>query len=193
MKFSSALKKVLSLLNKFKKKYDEKCSYALIGGLAVSAWGAIRATKDIDFLIFISTDIVEELKKIFENAGCRCELRRADFKDPVPLLLNVEIPLKNKEIEEISAQFIVATKDWEKDFLKAVKIIDMEGVSIPVLRAEELIVMKLKAGSVLDVFDAKNLLQLLKGTGRINLNKIKDLAKRVKADKKLSQILEDKV
>ena len=47
----------------------------LIDGLAVSAWGHVRATEDVDF---VSSESPEELQRLLTNDGIETELRRGD-------------------------------------------------------------------------------------------------------------------
>lgn len=189
MKLEAAIKKIKFLLDKFAKENNEELKYALIGGLAVSAWGAIRATKDIDFLLYLAYPAAKEsLREFILSAGFSCDLKESGFSDPVPALLEVKIPV---EKETVVAHILLATKKWQIDFLNSEISLNVGGISIPVLRAEELIAMKLKAGSALDIFDAKELLRILKGTKWLDIKKLQDEAKSIGVDKKLARALED--
>ncbi|MGH9333586.1 MAG: hypothetical protein ACRD21_07545, partial [Vicinamibacteria bacterium] len=49
---------------------------ALIGGLAVSAHGYVRATRDVDVLVAIS---LEEARRRLASRGIEARIRRGDF------------------------------------------------------------------------------------------------------------------
>jgi predicted nucleotidyltransferase len=186
MKFELALKKIIATFKDFSKDKKVKIQFCLIGGLAVSAWGRIRATEDIDFLISLPVQ-EEQLKRAFEEKGCICELKRAEIDDPIPILLEVKVPVDK---DEITTQIIIATRAWEHEFAKSTIILDIEGLELPVLRGEELIIMKLKAGEPLDILDAKDLFRLLKESGEININTLKRKACLANATKELNIFLE---
>ncbi len=57
----------LNLLSAFE---NERVSYALIGGFAVSLWGYQRATVDMDFLV--KRDDMKKVRQIVEELGYRC-------------------------------------------------------------------------------------------------------------------------
>ena len=56
-----------SLLSAFE---QERVSYALIGGFAVSLWGYQRATVDMDFLV--NRNDMAKVRRIVEELGYRC-------------------------------------------------------------------------------------------------------------------------
>ncbi len=60
--------KVLPLiLNEFKR---ENVHYALMGGVAMSAWGVVRATVDLDYLVL--AEDMEKIEKIMQKYGYQC-------------------------------------------------------------------------------------------------------------------------
>jgi predicted nucleotidyltransferase len=126
--------------------------YALIGGLAVAAWGAPRATEDIDLLADLSPST--GLDAAFQSAGFDAEWRRGGPDDPVPLLLRLRSP-GGPEID-----VVCATRAWERQMLgRAVLLRLGPGLEIPVVAIEDLIVLKLKAGGPGDLADVTDLLE----------------------------------
>ena len=93
-----ALVELNELLEKASKELDASIQFALIGGLAVAAWGVIRATQDIDVLAnsdptpLVNTRLRGELKEFLDGNGCYTEWRIGDSDDPIPLLLRVNLP-----------------------------------------------------------------------------------------------------
>ncbi len=65
------------LLENASKELHASIQFALIGGLAVAAWGVIRPQRVEDFL---------------DRNGCQTEWRVSDADDPIPLLLRVNLP-----------------------------------------------------------------------------------------------------
>ncbi len=49
---------------------------ALIGGLALAAWGVVRATRDVDFLV--DADDAQRIHEVLLGLGYRCIHRSAD-------------------------------------------------------------------------------------------------------------------
>lgn len=93
-----ALVELNELLANASKELHGSIQFALIGGLAVAAWGVIRATQDIDVLAnsdripLVNTRLRNELKDFLDRNGWRAEWRVGDADDPIPLLLRVNLP-----------------------------------------------------------------------------------------------------
>lgn len=130
---------------------ERRVPHALIGGLAVAAWGAPRATEDIDLLA--DMDPSPELDAAFRAAGFEVEWRRGEPDDPVPLLLR----LRGSSAPEVDV--ICATRDWEREMLdRAIRVRIPEGPETPVIAVEDLLVLKLMAGGPRDLADVADLL-----------------------------------
>ncbi|NOZ69905.1 MAG: hypothetical protein GXP46_11860 [Deferribacteres bacterium] len=78
---------------------------------------------------------------------------------------------------------LIATRKWEDEAVSSAVPIDFRGVIIPVISAEYLIVMKLKAGSPRDLLDAQELLQ----TEGLDMTRVETLAKRLRVDRRLAK------
>lgn len=191
MIFAEALKKINFVMREAVAK-DIVISYALIGGMAVSAWGIIRATKDIDFLVSLTKrkSALLEFEDILKKNKIKFSERRGDFKDPIGLLLDLQIPLAK---EQVSVQLIIATKVWEEEFSKATVKVKTGKIDIPLIKAEELIVMKLKAGGPLDIYDVQQLLKTNKNKKNFNQTKLRQMSKEQHLEKKLDKINQNNV
>lgn len=121
--------------------------FALIGGLAVSAWSPPRATMDVDLLVLAKTENLDHLVKALCDAGMNAELRRGGFDDPVPFLIRADF-----------LDIIVATKKYEAEAVEQSIAVNIAGRDIPVASPEFLIILKLKAGGPRDLLDVKELL-----------------------------------
>ncbi|MBI2369488.1 MAG: nucleotidyl transferase AbiEii/AbiGii toxin family protein [Deltaproteobacteria bacterium] len=131
---------------------ERNVPYALIGGLAVAAWGAPRATEDIDLLADVGPS--SELDSALRAAGFEPEWRRGDPDDPIPLLLR----LRSASGPEIDV--VCATRAWEREMLnRSVRLRIPEGPETSVIAVEDLIVLKLMAGGPSDLADVADLLE----------------------------------
>lgn len=143
--FEDALARLVTLFQ------ERRIPHALIGGLAVAAWGTPRATEDIDFLADVSPSA--ELDRELRAAGFQAEWRRGDPEDPIPLLLR----LRSASGPEIDV--VCATREWEREVLAHAIMIRLTGGSeAPVVALEDLIVLKLMAGGPGDLADVADLL-----------------------------------
>ena len=125
--------------------------YALMGGLAVAAWGAPRATEDIDLLAEVSPSA--ELDRALRAAGFEAEWRRGAADDPIPLLLH----LRRRSGPPLDV--VCATRAWEREMLtRAVRLRLGRSLEVPVVALEDLIVLKLLAGGPGDLTDVADLL-----------------------------------
>lgn len=182
------LKKILEKLNHFLKQLKDKKvidGYALIGGLAVSARSNPRATKDIDFLVSTlhESQFFKELESLTDF---KAELRKGDFDDPIPLLIR----LYDKH-QAPTADFIVTHLNWQEEIISKATEIKIEKEEVPIPLAEDLVILKLKAGSPQDLLDAEELLKTnaLKDEG-VDLERLHALAKKAGVDKKVNKLLE---
>lgn len=125
---------------------------ALIGGLAVAAWGSPRSTEDIDLLAEVTSSAETERTLLAE--GWNVSWHRGGLDDPIPLLLRLQWAHGGPEIE-----VICATRPWERAMLgRAVRVVLPGGFRVPVVAPADLITLKLKAGGPQDLIDVADLL-----------------------------------
>jgi len=121
--------------------------FALVGGLAVSAWSPPRATTDVDLLVLVDSSNLSYLVKALCDAGMNAELRRGGVDDPVPCLIRAD-----------ALDIIVATKKYEAEAIEQSIVVNIAGKDIPVASPEYLIILKLKAGGPRDLLDVQDIL-----------------------------------
>ena len=121
--------------------------FALIGGLAVSAWSPPRATMDVDLLVLADAKNLDHLLSALCDAGLAAELRRGGFDDPVPLLIRADF-----------LDIIIATKKYEAEAVTSSVTVNIAGRDIPVAAPEYLVILKLKAGGPQDLTDVREIL-----------------------------------
>jgi hypothetical protein len=133
---------------------------ALIGGIALSAWKHVRATRDIDFIVGMDAAAFEPVMQSLIAADLRpkhsppvVELGRfklAQFLySPDDALMDVQIDL------------LLADSAYHREALSrrvTMKLPDAE-LEIAVLACEDLVLHKLMAGRMIDLADAAALLR----------------------------------
>jgi Nucleotidyl transferase of unknown function (DUF2204) len=127
-------------------------SYALIGGHAVIMRGYVRMTVDFDFL----TTASEVLKESTWTSlvGSHCDVRLGDDDDPFRGVVHIHLS------DGIEADVLVGRWKWEQGVIDRAERMDVEGVSMPVPRVSDLILLKLAAGGHHDLRDASILLEI---------------------------------
>ncbi|MBI5554826.1 MAG: nucleotidyl transferase AbiEii/AbiGii toxin family protein [Elusimicrobia bacterium] len=187
--FDKAFEKIDSVMKEAEGK-NIVTSFALIGGMAVSAWGLVRATKDIDFLVSLvkRESALSEFENILTKHKIKFTVHKGGYADPIGLLLDLQVPVR---LEKVSVQLIIATKTWEEEFAQATIEVKMGKISIPVIKAEELIVMKLRAGGPLDIYDIQQLLKINKNKKDFNEKELRQKSKEMRLEKKLNKIIGD--
>lgn len=179
------LQKFSDILRKVCDKGDID-GYALIGGVAVSARARPRATKDVDFLVQADREYFtkESIQKILPK-GFSFKIFKSDRLDP----LNGVVRIYDEEGNEL-VDIIPVFWKWQDDVIKAAEQIEIfEGVSVPIAKIEDLVVLKLKAGGAQDMVDIEELLKATAVTDDFDKVRMLDLAKQAGVDKKLKKIL----
>jgi len=181
----NSLLKVSKVLLELKTKGNID-SYGLIGGLAIGSLGIPRATRDVDFLV--STENVqkfyEELKKSLVKENLLIKLKKPEYKKfPYYCIICYE-----KESKQRIVDILVLIMKWQDEISHDIITIDFNGQKIPVINNEGLIILKLKAGSPIDIIDVKNMLKVV-DINKLNHDKLKNWAKRAGVNKLLDKIL----
>jgi hypothetical protein len=148
--------KILSIVSDIFNKYSVE--YALIGAYAASAWGVVRATKDIDFITHIPPESVEDIKKEFAANGFDVEVIKGDVKDPISGV--IKLICKGSYGKEV-IDVILGIRGISMEVYKRVIDISVFGVRLPVLSPEDIIISKLIAGSPVDLDDAKKIVKIM--------------------------------
>lgn len=147
--------------------------FALIGGLAVSAWSPPRATMDIDLLVLAKPEELDHLVETLLDAGMNAELRRGGSDDPVPFLIRADC-----------LDIVVATKKYQAETVEHSISVNIAGKDIPVASPEYLIILKLKAGGPRDLLDVRELLK----SNLVDKALLARLATRYRVDKLLREV-----
>lgn len=154
---------------------------AIMGGLANSAWENFRVTKDIDFLVALNEKDTERVVLELQKAGIRPKRDPAvlKFGDVELIQLLYEPP---DSFVDIQIDLLVARSEYHQTALSRCVTAKLPGfeTDIQIVSCEDLIVLKLIAGRIIDRADAAYVLRanrdtmdvayLLSWCDKLNLN-----------------------
>jgi uncharacterized nucleotidyltransferase DUF6036 len=152
--------------------------WAVIGGVAVIARGVTRLTLDIDAAV---RGPQESLPRLFEIlARHRIEPRIDAARD---LAMEHQVLLVQHRLSGVPVDVSLARLPFEEHAIRHAERLEWAGVTIPVLRAEDLVIYKLAAARPRDFADAETLL-LLHGRSM-------DLARVIATVREIAEALDD--
>ena len=155
---------VIDILNK------SHVSYAVIGALAASFHGAIRASVDADALVFFQNTQKEtrDLLNQLTQSGFAATEKRGDQDDPITGVINIHDSYHNR------VDLLMGIRKMPQDIFSRTIDSPFLGARIRVVGLEDFIAMKIFAGGPHDIEDVKNALQV--SAPKINLPLLKKLA-----------------
>lgn len=150
MELSNDFKEFIELLN------VNKVKYLVVGGYAVGFHGHPRYTKDIDLWVLMkpdnATSIIKSVKEFgFESLG----LLEEDFLDAENIIQLGFPPNRIDLLTEISGVKFETCYENKS-------IVEFEGVKIPFISIDDLIINKQTSGRLQDLADAEKLKKLKK-------------------------------
>jgi len=122
--------------------------HALAGALALSAYGVNRASLDLDLFATDAACLKPDLWSDLQSRGVAVEIRRGDLTDPLAGVVRFQAP------GEIPVDVVVGKFAWQARLLERAEPI---GGNL-VVRAADLILLKLYAGGLQDAWDVQQLL-----------------------------------
>ena len=132
--------------------------YCIFGGLALQAYGRIRATKDVDVLASIHTMGVDKLIKILHSHGFVFDLRRGVIKIRDFEFFRCLYKEKDYGIE-LFVDLVMAGAPFQEEILKRKKQVMFFDKKINIASCEDLILLKLLADRPIDIVDAEELIE----------------------------------
>ena len=127
----------------------EKIDYAVIGAMAASVHGSIRATTDADALLSVTLPKLKQLEKALRKAGFDTELRRGNAENPIPALLAVSDRHGNR------VDLLGGLRGMDPEAFSRSVTVPFMGATVRVIGREDFIAMKCFAGGPLDLGDAR--------------------------------------
>ena len=152
----------------------EKLDYAVIGALALSVLGVVRATMDADALLNTHRARLVQLETLFKKAGFITELRRGDMDDPIPNLLALSDSFGNK------VELLGSLRGMDPEILSRAFEVKLRGETLRVVRREDFIALKCFAGGPQDLHDARAAYQAAEGP--IDLDLLRTVTRRFGRD-----------
>lgn len=122
--------------------------HALIGAVAMSAYGVNRASLDLDLFAADAACLKPDLWADLRSRGVAMDIRKGDLTDPLAGVARFQAP------GEIPVDVVVGKFAWQARLLERAEPI---GGNL-VVRAADLILLKLYAGGPQDAWDVQQLL-----------------------------------
>jgi predicted nucleotidyltransferase len=148
--------------------------YVIIGAMAASVHGVIRASRDADALLSITASALPGLERSFGAAGFKTELRRGDMDDPISAVLTLHDEFENR------VDLLVGIRGFDLQAFSRAIDVPLDGESLRFVGLEDFVAMKIFAGSPQDVSDATTALEV--ATGPLDVNLLRQLSRRYGVD-----------
>lgn len=126
---------------------------ALIGGVAASLLGRPRVTRGIDILVILEECRWEEFATEGKQYGF--VLRK---EDAMAFARTARVLLVRHKASGIDVDVVFGTLPFEEEVVDRAMWVEVSGISLPVSRAEDLIIMKSVAGRPRDIADVESIL-----------------------------------
>lgn len=161
----------------------ESVDYAVIGALALSVHGTVRASLDADALLITTPAQLTRLRTLFQQAGFGTELRRGGLDDPIPATLVLTDAHTNR------VELLGGLRGVDPQVFSRAVDVPFAGDSFRVVGREDYIAMKCFAGGPQDIVDAQSALR--NAVVPVDLDLLRQLTRRFGRDAadKLEQIL----
>jgi len=132
---------------------EQDIEYAVVGALAASVYGTIRATTDADAVVSASRSRLSGLERILRKAGSKAELRRGDTDDPIQALLTISDQFGNR------VDLLGGILGLDPDAFTRTIAVPFSGTTLRIIGREDFIAMKCFAGGPMDIADAQEAMQ----------------------------------
>ncbi len=144
------------VLAKFSKELEARhCRYALIGGLAASIRGRVRATEDLDLILMCSLDEALDLVTSLRPTGFSTLLDNYEEVARSAML----IPLVDHD-SGIQLDLAIGLSGYEKEIVERADPIMIGDSEIFVATAEDVLVLKILAGRPQDIQDVIGIVEV---------------------------------
>lgn len=152
MRTTKAGESALLLLDVVDLLAQQSIEYAVVGALAASIHGAVRASMDADVVLSIGLQEAANLETVFRSAGFRTKLSRGDFEDPIPGMLRLDDSFENR------VDLLIGLRGMEREAFSRTVRIPFQGNNLSFIGCEDFIAMKAFAGGPMDLLDASRAL-----------------------------------
>jgi predicted nucleotidyltransferase len=173
----------LLLLDAVEVLQHEKIDYAVIGAFALSVHGVVRASTDVDVLLFTTPQRLTKLRTLFHRAGFDTDLRHGETDDPIPSMLILSDGHNNH------VDLLGGLRGMDPAISSRAVEVPFMGVDLRIVGREDFIAMKCFAGGPQDILDAQSAYRSAQGP--VDLDLLRAVARRFGRDAadKLEQVL----
>jgi predicted nucleotidyltransferase len=141
----------------------ENIDYVIIGAFALSAHGVVRASSDVDALLYVSYPRLARISTMFEAAKFGVTLRRGDDDDPILSMLVLTDGYGNR------VELLGGLRGLDpKVFSRAIEV-QFYGVNLRIVGREDFIALKCFAGGPRDLEDARAAFEAAQGPVDLDL------------------------
>ncbi len=126
--------------------------FAVVGGVALAVRGVARSTFDVDLMTTDGAVLTDAYWFLLSRDGAQVEIRRGDGDDPLRGLVRLV------SRDERPVDVFVGRGAWLDGVLKRAEPFALLDVRVPVVRAADLVLLKLHAGGTQDLWDVRQLL-----------------------------------
>jgi hypothetical protein len=173
---------LLAALNAFLRALPaQEPQYCLIGGVALAAWGQVRATLDLDFLILLNDQTRSGLLASLGSHGFVVDTR---WTDANPMLKGTMTRLT---FGPHPVDLLEPRDAHDRETLGRRRKVQVDQSNLWVASPEDLILLKLKAGRHLDYADAVSI--VVRQGKALNLDYLWSWADRLGLQGELTQVL----
>ncbi len=163
MRTRRAGQSALLLLDAVEILQREKLDYAVIGAFALSAHGVVRASTDVDVLLFTTPQHLAKLRARFQLAGFGTELRHGEADDPIPAMLMLSDAHSNH------VDLLGGLRGMDPGIFSRTVEVPFMGVNLRIVGREDFIAMECFAGGPQDILDAQSAYRSARGPVDLDL------------------------
>lgn len=174
MRTKRAGQSALLLLDAVEILQREKIDYAVIGAFALSAHGVVRASTDVDVLLFTTPQQLTKLRARFQRAGFGTELRHGEADDPIPTILILSDSHNNH------VGLLGGLRGMDPAIFSRTVEVPFMGVNLRIVGREDFIAMECFAGGPQDLLDARSAYRSAQGP--VDLDLLRAAARRFGRD-----------
>lgn len=150
MRTKRAGQSALLLLDAVEILQREKIDYAVIGAFALSAHGVVRASTDVDVLIFTTPQHLARLRTRFQRSGFGTELRQGEADDPILSMLILSDSHNNH------VDLLGGLRGMDPAIFSRTVEVPFRGMNLRIASREDFVAMKCFAGGPQDILDARS-------------------------------------
>jgi hypothetical protein len=140
------LREIVEILNK------TNINYVIVGGIAVSSWGNVRTTRDVDIILLLNEENLKKLVKVLKDSNFL--ITEEDIRIAIKEKSHFTI-FDKLSIYHIDAKGVYGIKESES--LRNKRKISLDGLDCWIASPEDTIANKLLFGREQDIKDAEGI------------------------------------